>query len=364
MEEHGRIIRIFRIYQGISLVISSVLFYFGNAEKEENLKYIILCGMILAFIIDILVYNDNAKIQRTQMILVVIEIIWNSIFFCISGGYLSPYVWYFVSYILIIGMELPFFCCAVSAALFGLAGILGAWKYHMVIQNGYPQILVGCGFILMAGSMLLLVYNRRDLEESKERNKLANEIHDTVLQKLFALSCNAYLIEQGCPNEEEKLKLHQLKQALDHTMKELRETIFGISWDEVSFVKRVNTYMSGLEQLYQIRIECVIEPGDDIFTNKQKSALYRVICEATNNAVRHGQSDYVSIKIKMELNSIFTIIQDNGTGFREEINREGKKRGLVNMDYLVHQCGGEIIRKSIENEGSQILVRIPYRGKR
>ena len=83
-----------------------------------------------------------------------------------------------------------------------------------------------------------------------EKNRIADEIHDTVIQKLFGLSCSLgelKLLIGQLTQEEISVRLEKLQKSATLTMKELRETIYGRSFEK----KRKKEFLESTGELYR-----------------------------------------------------------------------------------------------------------------
>lgn len=225
-------------------------------------------------------------------------------------------------------------------------------------------------FKKLAGIMLKKI----DLEEiveglivSEEQNRIANEIHDTVIQKLFAISCNVFVLEsqyEELPAEEIRQQLRQIKMSIDGTMRELREAIYGLSWEKQgkdTFKVKIKGYIEELKQLHGIDITINIEGDTQNISINQKTALYRVICEAINNGIRHGKADHIQVTMKIEETATFTQIKDNGIGFKDgkyKIKDKGGL-GLKNMYKIIGLLRGTVEIKTKERQGTVVKVTLP-----
>jgi signal transduction histidine kinase len=227
-------------------------------------------------------------------------------------------------------------------------------------------------FIQIAGIMLKKL-EFDELEEqlliSEEQNRIANEIHDLVLQKLFAISCRLYVLstskEFGAEanlNEE----LLGIKKSIDLIMKELRETIYGFSWDKRGkdiFKIKLIEYIDEIKHLLGVEVNICIEGDTQIIRANQKHGLYRAICEAMNNAVNHGNAKHIDIRISIS-NLLTTVkITDDGIGFdyTEYKRKANKGLGLNNIYRIIDMLNGHIEIISHISGGTEFYMTIPCR---
>lgn len=219
-----------------------------------------------------------------------------------------------------------------------------------------------------------IVFERMNLEEvnknlviSDEKNRIANEIHDSVSQKLFAASCSIHNIKKKLYDLKKPEVINDLDETraiLMKSIQELRETIYGLSWNkngENSFVHDVENYISDISKIRNIKIIFNINGNSDYMNISTKKAIYRIICEGTNNAVRHSKCNSIIIKLNILQDTNELIISDDGIGFQiatELKNKEGGL-GINNIFNLVNLHGGNINIDSNNGKGTRIFAILP-----
>lgn len=202
---------------------------------------------------------------------------------------------------------------------------------------------------------------------SEEQNRIANEIHDIVLQKLFAISCRLYVMSKSdnkFTKKDIKNELMVIKQSIDLTMKDLREAIYGLSWEKQgidTFKDRLIRYTEEMKHLYDVEISTAINGDTQKIHAYQKHGLFRVVCEAMNNAVRHGCAKHVKIQITIEELHTKIHITDDGKGFdyNEIKQKEEKGLGLNNIYRIIEMLEGHIEINTQVLMGTEVYITIP-----
>ena len=199
----------------------------------------------------------------------------------------------------------------------------------------------------------------------EEQNRIANEIHDTVIQKLFGITCNLAVLESKVKADIEKKdiieSIHILKKSAESTMAELRESIYGKRFkDNINtFIHAVYAYMEELERLNDVRINLNLDEEADYITIAQKIALYRVACEAVNNAIKHGKSKNINIELKMQSDTVELLIEDDGTGFSREDKNFSEGNGLRNMRNIAVLLKGYLSVVYDDKKGVRVKLSLP-----
>lgn len=199
----------------------------------------------------------------------------------------------------------------------------------------------------------------------EEQNRIANEIHDTVIQKLFGITCNLAVLESKVKMSIEKGEIiesiQMLKKSVESTMAELRESIYGKRFkDNINtFIHAVYAYMEELERLNDVKINLNLDEEADYITISQKIALYRVACEAVNNAIKHGKSKSINIELKMQSDTVELLIEDDGTGFSREDKDFSEGNGLRNMRSIAVLLKGYLSVVYDETKGVIVKLSLP-----
>lgn len=196
--------------------------------------------------------------------------------------------------------------------------------------------------------------------ETKERNRLAREIHDTLGHTLTGISvgidaCIA-TVEQS-PKEAKK-HLELISGVARDGLLDIRRSVNELKPDslerfslEASITKMI-TDMKSITDM-QIFFECKVKPLR--FDKDEESAVYRVIQESLTNAMRHGKASQVWIVIEKEEEKIILTIRDNGVGCADMKNGFGTRHIMERIDML----HGTVEFKS-EN-GFTVTAKIPIR---
>ncbi|MBF8982466.1 sensor histidine kinase [Lutibacter sp. B2] len=250
-------------------------------------------------------------------------------------------------------------------------GILGIettdCKENIVYKENIDQLqfLAELSSVVLEKSHLEEVNERLLINE--EQNRIANEIHDSVLQRLFSMSCGIFALMKNL----EKVNTNQIRKELNfirtstnHAMKELRATIYGLSWkkDGVNtFEEDITNYVDEIKRLNNVEITFTIMGNHELLSSRHKKALYRIICEGMGNAIRHGKAS--CIEITLTIKSAFNLLEivDNGIGFNfnKVKNEKQKGLGMRNIHYLADSLNGEINIDSKMGTGTTIKVTIP-----
>lgn len=220
-----------------------------------------------------------------------------------------------------------------------------------------------------------IILERHELEKLEnqlmiveEQNRIADEMHDSVSQHLFAI---AYAIHSL--NEKwQSLEAGQLKEQLElirasstTASRELRSTICSLSSRKKAgafWVATVRSYLDNLAKLSEIDIVFRVSGNEFRLPVEYQKSLYRMITESVGNAIRHGMSSLVEIELALEEERAKLAINDNGVGFNvvKKLNGQGDRGlGVSNIQFLVKSLGGTVRIDSEPGQGTRVVVTLP-----
>lgn len=264
--------------------------------------------------------------------------------------------------------------------------------YHL--NEDYLCIVVGCSyekfgyfiveakemnegliFIKQLSDLIFKKLNLEKIEEelliNKEQNRIANEIHDSVLQQLFGVGCSLFTLEK----KMNKLKSEEIteeiieqvtysRQMINNAMTELRKIIYGMSWNKQGtnqFLHKIEAYIEGVRRLYDIDIRFKAEGNLQEVDIKLQGAIYRIICEGIANGVRHSKATQIQANLKIRAEEIQVEILDNGVGFDYQKVKQSQSLGLgiKNMEGLVSSLGGLFEIDSKMGESTKLRISLP-----
>lgn len=229
-------------------------------------------------------------------------------------------------------------------------------KQLSFLSNLLGAILEGQHFKKLEEQLLII----------EEQNRIANEIHDSVSQRLFSIVCGIAAITKKLDSNNKELinHLELIRKSADLAMKELRSSIYDLSSrkkGEKPFVETIKEYLQNFAKLHSIEISSSITGDEDLVSIQLKRALYRIICEATGNAVQHGQCQHLRVDLAMESPRIVLVIEDDGNGFDKDNiqTTNGSGLGIRNMKNLVLTYNGSINIDSEIGRKTKIVITIP-----
>lgn len=201
----------------------------------------------------------------------------------------------------------------------------------------------------------------------EEQNRIANEIHDSVSQRLFGIVYSLHSLQgksRFMTVEEREEEYKFLSRSAQETMKELRAAIYRLSSvkkGENPFFARIANYVDEYAKLNDVSIGYKLKGDESALSSDLKETIYRIICEACGNAVRHGNCKRIEMEISISNENTVVTVTDDGRGFQSSSGSGSKERGigLVNMRKGVNLFGGTFTIEGHQGIGTTIHIEIP-----
>jgi signal transduction histidine kinase len=206
---------------------------------------------------------------------------------------------------------------------------------------------------------IIKIENQNKLQE--QRLNISRDLHDNIGAQLTFIISSVDNIKYAFDITNEKLdnKLSNISSFAKETIVELRDTIWAMNSNEISFEDleiRINNYIEKAKEAkdqisFSFAIDSVLKTQK--LTSVQGMNIYRTIQEAVNNSIKYANASVITINAKQAENQLKITIQDNGIGFDEATIEKGN--GLKNMQKRIEEIGGEF-HLSSSNEGTRIEI--------
>ncbi len=215
---------------------------------------------------------------------------------------------------------------------------------------------------LVSANMQLEVYAEEieQMAETRERNRLAREIHDTLGHALTGIiaGIDACMTTVDKAPELTRQQLKAIGEVARNGMKDVRRSVSALRPDVLERLKLSQALEKMVREMAtatkaEIRFENRL--GNLLIGEDEEEVIYRIIQEGMTNAIRHGKADVIEIRLWREYNLITVWMKDNGGGCKE-INYGF---GLRHMQERLQMLNGTISCDG--REGFTLIAEIPVR---
>jgi signal transduction histidine kinase len=199
----------------------------------------------------------------------------------------------------------------------------------------------------------------------RERGRWARELHDESLQSLAGLRVLLSAARRSDPEEVDRLLVRGIEQ-VDTAIGEMRRLIAELrpsTLDELGLGAALEalaerTVASGSVEL-RVELDLAVEGGrhDARLLAEIEDTVYRLVQEALNNALHHGEAECVTVDVSEEDGTLRVRVEDDGRGFDPGAPTEGF--GLIGMRERAELAGGKLELRSAPGEGTTIVATVP-----
>ncbi len=195
----------------------------------------------------------------------------------------------------------------------------------------------------------------------EDRNRIGRDLHDCVLQSLYAIGLNIETVQRTRGDQTAEAKesddqmMHQINQLIHEVRGMIRELESG-SVREFDLSSELFTLCTTYEQTGRLHIKLDLQRSAiDVLTNEEEREILNIVREALSNCARHANASRAVVSIRMRDARIRVHIHDNGVGFSTAIGPP-RGYGLANMEARAKRLGGMLRVQSKTGEGTQVTA--------
>jgi signal transduction histidine kinase len=197
----------------------------------------------------------------------------------------------------------------------------------------------------------------------EERQRLARDLHDSVIQMIYSLNllAEAGRLQAERGNiEEAALNLAEIGETAVQALKEMRLLVYQLrqpALEQLGLVEALRQRLARVEQRAGVAYEIVAGELPALLP-AQEEALFRIAQEALNNALKHAAASRVSVHLAAQDGRLLLGVADNGKGFESGLSAGGGL-GLTSIRERIEKLNGGLEIRSRPGAGTQILAWLP-----
>lgn len=202
--------------------------------------------------------------------------------------------------------------------------------------------------------------------QEEERRRISREIHDGPAQMLANILLRADLVDRTFrerSGEEALIEMKSMRSMVRSSLQEVRRIIYNLrpmALDDLGLVPTIRKYLADLEEYHKMTITLSEHGSVDRLDSKYEVALFRLIQESVQNAVKHAAAEQIHVNIRNERNQVSVSIRDDGVGF-DLAKKKEKSFGIIGMRERVEMLDGSITINSKIRGGTTVYVKIPLK---
>jgi len=218
------------------------------------------------------------------------------------------------------------------------------------------------------------ITERRGLEKEvleiaeRERALISQELHDSMGQTLtgIAVKCKGLALDlKGKSSEgmKDALIISKLANKAIAQTRDLVRMLYPVDIETGGLVSALKTLASNVEKT--MKVTCRFQCGKSVSVKNLVEAkqIYRIVQEATTNAIKHGKAKNIKIKLRFTKRGTVLSVENDGLDF-PKLSPKSKGLGLKIMKYRTDLIGGSLDIRKGDKGGTVVTCIFPNGGKR
>jgi signal transduction histidine kinase len=247
---------------------------------------------------------------------------------------------------------------------------------YLTEKRGAPEFTEEdeAALIVLATQAGVAVENARLYEETQrqhrelerlsvleDRERIAKELHDGVIQSLFAVGMGLQGTAALAQDEEIGRRVDDAVTEIDRSIRDLRNYIFGLR-PGILADRQLDQALRELGAEFEARtgVVTVVDIDDRLAAELASRAgdLVQLTREALSNVGRHAKATTCRVSLRRSEGGLAVLeVDDDGTGFDPEVSPAGM--GLANMRDRIAALGGDLSIDSTGGEGTTVRLTLP-----
>lgn len=201
--------------------------------------------------------------------------------------------------------------------------------------------------------------------QEEERKRISREIHDGPAQMLANILLRSELVERAYKKGDADRALKEMKDVrkmVRTSLYEVRRIIYDLrpmALDDLGLIPTLKKYADTISDYNEAKIVFTMIGEEKRLDSKYEVALFRLVQESLQNAVKHAEAKTIQIKMEITDKNITLLIKDDGKGFDTDGKKKNNSFGLIGMRERVEMLDGKLEIKSTIGKGTTVLIQVP-----
>ena len=202
----------------------------------------------------------------------------------------------------------------------------------------------------------------RELSIVRERDRIGRDLHDTVIQNLYATGLGLQAAQRDGANPVDvQARIGRAIESIDATVKEIRATIFAlhdVPSEDRSPRSRLLAVAEEMASLLGFPPRLRLDGPIDTAVNRDLADhLVPVLRETLTNVAKHAHASTVVVRVEVLGEMLELEVVDDGVGLPDAMRPNGM--GVANVRERAELLGGEALFASVPVGGTRVLWRVP-----
>ncbi len=198
----------------------------------------------------------------------------------------------------------------------------------------------------------------------EERQRISQDLHDSVIQSLYATSLSLEDLPDLIAEDasEGAARADRAIDAIHSTIRDIRNFIMGLQPEvlaEAGLTVGLESLVAEFSANTLIDVELSVDPAIGELRGDEASQLLAITREALSNIARHSGATRVTIELGRDEDAARLIVTDNGRGFDAALPRSARQHGLANLKSRADTIGGRLDIVSEPGAGTRLTAIVP-----
>jgi len=247
----------------------------------------------------------------------------------------------------------------VGNSVVGLLTTIRALGMSPVDATGQTMMSAFADQAALALQMASTQRRMRELDVVSERDRIARDLHDHVIQRLFAVGLSLQSTVSRARSPEIKSRLMDTVNDVQSIVQDIRHSIFDLhsstAAETPALRKRLHAILAEMTENTDLRTTMRMSGPVSVLAPSMFDDVEAVLREAVSNVVRHAQATSLSVRLIIRDDVELEII-DNGIGLPDHL---GRHSGLANMAARTEKAGGKFSAERGPDGGTVIRWSVP-----
>ncbi len=199
---------------------------------------------------------------------------------------------------------------------------------------------------------------------SRERNRLARELHDILAHTLSGMAVNLEAIKVMLPPDADEISgmldhsLNAARLGLDETRRALQD-LRARPLEDLGLDLALRALARTFEERESINTQLQISPQLPVLSPDVEQTIYRITQETLANISKHANASQVWLKLESTASRIELTIKDDGAGFNPKEKLANDRFGIKGMRERAMLVGGRLVVGAVRPSGTLVSARVP-----
>ncbi|MCA0453542.1 MAG: GAF domain-containing protein [Chloroflexi bacterium] len=220
------------------------------------------------------------------------------------------------------------------------------------------ESLAGYAALAIAGSRLSEQHSRLTLLEERER--VGMELHDGIIQSLYAIGMQLQLLRLA--KQEVSDDLVKVTHGIDMVIEDIRHYILNLkvaNYEQQTIHACLKDVLVRLHIPETLKVQINAPDRQPPFAPPVVEAVCQIAYEAISNIIRHSQATEAVIDVSEDVKQFQMVVRDNGKGFAEGTTSKRGGLGLQNIAQRARIYGGDVKIESKQGAGTRLTLVLP-----